>query len=293
MAHPPKLIQANIALFAGDYAETRRLLNDFRSGSGGITPEDVPLVLWLDAQTQDDAGERLRHLRSLLAQVPSENAYAVMARRVLADEDDHAERMRAARKTAIFPNLKLWQGVALAAAVLTVVLLLLLSGAPPTEPDARPTVTASAAVQPTVSLVDNSLPLDPAAHMGRYPQGILQLTRVENASLRVIDLQTAALISPVDGARFYALQVGFECRSGVCDQPPEAHLALQLDDGTQTSPRTDLTIAGAEVLTPVALGRTTRGWIVFEIPLISDAIALIISARDNQAFDPISILLRG
>ena len=71
MAHPPKLIQANIALFAGEYAETRRLLNDFRSGSGGITPEDVPLVLWLDAQTQDDAGERLRHLRSLLAQLTS------------------------------------------------------------------------------------------------------------------------------------------------------------------------------------------------------------------------------
>ncbi len=87
------------------------------------------------------------------------------------------------------------------------------------------------------------------------------------------------------------LQIAFECRSGVCDQPPEADLTLLLDDATAIQPRSDLSLGGEATLSPVALGRVTTGWIIFEIPLISRAIALNVSARGNPTFDPLSIRL--
>ncbi len=288
MSSHPKLIQANIALFTGAYAEARRLLHEARV-SGSVSPENAPMVLWLDAQSQEDPNERLSRLRTLIAQVPSENLYAHMARQTLADEEDHAAHMRSAQFSSILPNLKVWQWIAAATAVIAVMVLVMTLSVPDQAIDTNPTPTVNAMTVPTALLEDNSRPLDPTAHTGRYSQGILQITRVEDASRRVIDTQTDNRISPIDGARFYTLQIAFECRSGVCDQPPEANLALQLDDNIVIVPRDEVSIVGEGLLTPVALGRVTTGWIVFEIPLISTPLALIISARDNQAFDPISI----
>jgi hypothetical protein len=85
--------------------------------------------------------------------------------------------------------------------------------------------------------------------------------------------------------------MSFECRSGVCDQPPEANLTLQIDTDTRIAPRPDLVIAGDAPLAPIALGRVTTGWVVFEIPVISDVQSLIVSARDNRAFEPVTIPL--
>ncbi|MDZ4767278.1 MAG: hypothetical protein SGI73_22275 [Chloroflexota bacterium] len=290
MSGQPKLIQVNIALFSGAYAEARRLLADVHTHEG-VAPEQVPMVLWLDAQTQDDPAERLHRLRGLLAQVPSENRYAQMARHILNDEDEYESQLRAAKSNGVLPKLNVWQWIGLTAALMLGALLLITQSAPQASITPTPTLLSSATIVPTRALPDMSRALDPAAHTARYPQGILQIARVEDASQRVIDAGTGATINPVNGARFFALQIAFECRSGVCDQPPEAALALQIDDDTLIAPRTDVLIIGESALTPVALGRSTIGWIVFEIPLISDATALIITARTTPAADPISISL--
>ncbi len=284
-----KLIQANIALFAGTYPEARRLLDDVRA-SRDLDPEDLPQLLWLDAQTQDEADERLRRLRTLIAQVPSTDTYAQMARQILNDEQEHAANLRAAQSNPLLSMSRAWLWLAALVVVGLVITALTLNGTQ-SPTNINPTVAPTA--EPTIPVfADTSYALDPAAHTGRYPQGILQVTRVEDASTRVI-AQSGDLLHPVDGARFYALQITFECRSGVCDQPPEADLTLLLDDNTSIPPRGDLNLGGEGGLTPIALGRVTTGWIVFEIPLISRAAALQVSARDRQAFDPISIRLQG
>lgn len=285
-----RLIQANIALFAGTYPEARRLLDEVHA-SRDLTPEDVPQLLWLDAQVQDEPDERLRRLRTLIAQVPSTDPYAQMARQILNAEQEYAANLRAAQSTTLLSNRRAWLWLAVIVLVGGVLIGLTANGSQSNMP-VSPTAPASA--EPTVPVfADTSSALDPAAHTGRYPQGILQVTRVENASARVIAAQSGELLSPVDGARFYALHITFECRSGVCDQPPEADLALLLDDNTRIPPRGDLNLGGETGLTAVALGRVTAGWIIFEIPLISRAVALQVSARDRQAFDPLSISLQG
>jgi len=288
MTSKPKLIQANIALFTGTYPEVRRWLDDLRA-SGGITPDDRAQVLWLEAQAQDDADERLQRLRALIAQVPSTDPYAQMARQILTDEQEHAAHLRALQSGTFLPALHAWQWIAALILVGAVIVTLVLSASQPAALP-NPTATISAAL-PTAAFADTSRALDPAAYTGRYPQGILQITRVEDASLRVIAAQSGELVNPVDGGRFYALQIAFECRSGVCDQPPEADLALLLDDNTVIQPRSDLSLGGEATLTAVALGRVTTGWVVFEIPLISRAVALNVAARGNPTFDPLSIRL--
>ena len=72
---------------------------------------------------------------------------------------------------------------------------------------------------------------------------------------------------------------------------PQAILKLRLDDGSLIEPRTGVQIAGATPLAPIALGRTTSGWLVFEVPSITPVSALVVSAPDDTAFEPINISL--
>ncbi len=203
MTSKPKLIQANIALFTGTYPEARRWLDDLHA-SGGITPDDIAQVLWLEAQVHDDADERLRRLRALIAQVPvGESSTRRWRGRSSTDEQEHAANLRALQSGTLLPALKAWQWIAALILVGAVITLLVLNASQPTVLP-NPTATISAAL-PTAAFADTSRALDPAAYTGRYPQGILQITRVEDASLRVIAAQSGELLSPVDGARFYAL----------------------------------------------------------------------------------------
>lgn len=287
MVWHPKLIQANIALYAGSYAEARRLLDEYRTHEG-IVREQGALVLWLDAQAQEDHEERMRRLQILVMQSAADNPYVQMAQRILREEADHEAQMRAARSTAVLPGLKAWHGVtvAMAAAALLFIVITLNKPVSISDIPVTPLITPSAVIG---TPLDTSRPLDPSLHTGRYPQGILQILRFEDASQRVFNPDTNTAVTAVAGARFYALQIGFECRSGVCDQPPEANLTLSIDTDTRIAPRGDVVIIGENRLLPVALGRIATGWIVFEIPVISDVQALIVTARDNQAFEPITI----
>jgi len=289
-----KLVKANLALLKGGRGETARLLGDYRAAGGG-EPERAPMVLWLDAQAQPDRAERIRRLHTLIASVPPDDPYAQMARQVLQDEENYRERIAQAEA---HPALKIGGiGRALAFALLGGLIVLVgMSILNPPKQETLIDVGAQglaplpATTIPT-ALPDYSRPLVADAYTARYPQGILQVTAVEDESERVIDSNTAEVLTPIPGARFYALNIAFECRGGICDAPPQANLTLQLDDGSLIEPRTGVQIAGTTLLSPIALGRTTSGWIVFEVPTITPVSSLVVSALDQEAFEPITISL--
>jgi hypothetical protein len=288
-----KLVKANIALFKGGRGETARLLGDYRAAGGG-EPERAPMVLWLDAQAQPERAERIKRMNVLIANVPPDDPYAQMARQVLQDEEAYQQKISDA---AARPGMK-FGAVGRGLAYVLLGGLIVLVGMSILNPPQAVTVidvqpTAITDIQPTaVNLPDNSRALVADAYTARYPQGILQVTAIEDESERVIDSDTGEVLTPIPGARFYALNVVFECRGGICDVPPQANLTLQLDDGSRIQPRTGVQIAGTTSLSPIALGRTTNGWVVFEVPSITPVSALVVSAPDETAFEPINISLK-
>jgi hypothetical protein len=290
-----KLVKANLALLKGGRGETARLLGDYRAAGGG-EPENAPMVLWLDAQAQTDRDERIRRLNNLIASVPADDPYAQMAREYFQDEDAYQQKIAEVQaRPRIRFSSAVWRALAFALLGGVIVLVAMSILNPPAKPTSD-TETQANALQsttlPSTPLPDHSRALVADAYTARYPQGILQVTAIEDESERVVD-ETNALVLPVPGARFYAVNVAFECRGGICDQPPQANLTLQLDDGSRIQPRTDVHISGTTPLSPIALGRTTNGWIVFEVPLVTTVTALIVSAPDEQAFEPITINLVG
>jgi hypothetical protein len=289
-----KLVKANLALFKGGRGETTRILGDYRAAGGG-EPERAPMVLWLDAQAQTDRDERNKRLNLLIANVPPDDPYVQMARQVLLDEENYQHKLT---ESATRPGLKI--GTALRALALILlgglIVIVVMSVLNPAKPEANTDTlpTALPETQPTaITLPDNSRPLVADAYTARYPQGILQVTAVEDESARVVDTDTNEVLTPIPGARFYALNLAFECRGGICDAPPQANLKLQLDDGSLIEPRTGVQITGTTPLAPIALGRTTSGWLVFEVPSITPISGLIVSALDEKAFEPITISLTG
>jgi hypothetical protein len=107
----------------------------------------------------------------------------------------------------------------------------------------------------------------PDQYTVRYDTGNLQITAFEYDSERAVDVQELAFIEPLEGAVFYALKLRFECRRGVCYNPPEARVAIVLADGTEITPKPDTAIAGEQILIPKAAGQFSDGWIVFEVPV--------------------------
>lgn len=267
-----------------------RFLQDYVAefGFSPATDPDAPLVMWLDAQSQTEREERIRRLQTLVNRAPPDNHYSQMARAYLYEEERLGHRAKAGRS-----GISIWQG---ALAVL-VVGLLLFGAAALLNPPAPPAIntTATITISPTaLSLPDRSQALVADSFTARYPRGILQITAIEADSERVIDNRSQTMATPVPGARFYALSVVFECRGGICDHPPEVNVALQLDNGDLIAPKTEASIIGQPALQPVALGRTTAGWLVFEVPLVSPVKALVVSPPDptaEGAFEPIIITL--
>jgi hypothetical protein len=282
-----RLIQANLALFKGEHAEVGRLLNEVRA-ERPPTDDEAALMRWLDAQIQLDRDERLRRLGALVASAPPDNTYARLAARYLAEEDAYRDRLAAVKTRSV---TGVWKPLAAVAAGALVIFLLMSAVLPNTQPQptAAPIVTAAPTDVPP--LPDRSQALVADSYTARYPAGILQITAVESDSARVMNANDTGA-TPVPGARFYALNVVFECRSGVCDAPPGAVLALQLDNGDLIKARDGLRIAGEKTLQPVALGRTTTGWVVFEVPLVTQVKALVISPLESgPRFDPITLAL--
>ncbi len=280
-----KLIRANIALYTGEYAEVRRWLADYQTE--GIASEHASQVLWLDAHTQPEPAERLRRLGAMVAQLDPSDPYADLARAAL-------EAERAAEppvvKQSWLPRAAIITGVLL----LGITAAFLLSGGANTP--TVPLATETPALAPTLTPPpDRSTPLTGDGFTVRYTDGLLTAVGVEDNSIRVVRIGTGEFMTPLEGARFYALEVAFECRSPICNNPPQGELSLRLADGSRIEPRRDLALSGQDTLVPIALGRITRGWVIFEIPVISPAAALGITTRDpaTSAESTVEINLAG
>jgi hypothetical protein len=283
----PKLIKANIALFKGARTETQRLLQEYiaENPGPGVAEADTAMVLWLDAQAQDELSERLSRLQRLVNSVDPHNSYARMARAYLTEEARYAQLLNPQRRSMTLRFI--WPLMFLVIGGLITFGLLNLIG---TSPEAVAT-PVDIQTQPT-HLPDRSQILVADSFTARYTEGILQVTAIEDASERVFDTRAGQLATPVPGARFYALNLIFECRRGICNTPPEADLILRLDNGTLIPLRENAIIADQPVFQPIALGRTTRGWLVFEVPILSQIEALLITpASAPREAEPLLIEL--
>jgi len=284
------LLHANLALYEGDALRAQRHLQAFYR-LGGPAAEDDPMALWLDAQTQFDAEQRLVRLRALRACAPL-STYGRLAQAILAQEDAYeaAAADLAARLRPRWPTLsRQTRRLLLASALLALLGFgLLLAWPAPAAPASPPPPVPAITLLP-----DLSLPLDSASFRVELPAlGLLELTARENDSRRVVDSATSSrVLTPLSGARFFAVQGRFECRASICAAPPQAQVALVLDDGARIAPRADARIIAAEDWPGVALGRSSSGWWVFEIPLAVGVRALELSAPDGRAFEPRTIIL--
>jgi hypothetical protein len=285
----PTLIKANIALLEGLPSETQSLLQEYRSETAINPDPDLALALWLDAHSRPTPEAMIEGLQVLVSRVPPDDAYARMAQQYLQDEAAY----RSPPPTAIRRQPLVLAGLFTLVGVLVTLGLIALFNRAQSQPTVNNNDAALTALAPTlalpVNLPDTSQTLAPDQYSARYPQGILNVLALENASQRVIKNTDGSLATPIAGARFYALRLNFECRGGICDQPPEARITVPLDDGTQLEPRPGLSISGEAPLQAVALGRTTVGWVVFEIPLVSTVKSLVVAPRVAGDFEPITI----
>lgn len=296
----PYLIQANIALFEGNRAEVRRLLDAYCAevGGGEINTETAGMIRWLEAHSQDRLEQRIEQLR-ILETMPNAGSYARLANQYLADEDHYQSQLNIKPKVEqsrwMFMGVPAWKiGVfGLVGALTAMVILSFITAGSgqriQTAADVDNTLNESPA-ESTLNLPDKSQPLLMDSHRASYPDGILQIAALEDFSERVVSNESSTPVNPVNGAKFYALRVMFECRTAICNAPPEAALNLQIGDEMLVPVRDDLFISGESTLEPIALGRSTAGWIVFEIPANARVDALVIQSRDQRnPFDPVSI----
>lgn len=280
----PTLIKANIALFNGSRAEARRLLGDYQAQAGAApAAEEATLVQWLGAQAQDSRDARVEGLRKLLQTAPPDDPYARLATQYLADE----QRAEEAAATDTVPEageapqpkarailgVPFWKAgaFALVGVIAGIIAMTIFGGGSVASGPSVVTVptTAPGTTPAGTPLPDRSTPIPGELHQTTYPDGILQVTRIEDDSQRIVDQQNN-VATPVAGTRFVALKLLFECRGGsggICRQPPEATVALLLDDLVTLAPRrSDVTVAGEGTFRQVAQGNTTDGWAVFEVP---------------------------
>lgn len=287
----PTLIKANIALLEGSPAEAQRLLDDYRSEHAPNPDPDLALVLWIEAHSQPTPEALVEGLRVLLSRVPPEDKYARMAQAYLQDEATYTAPLPSAIRRQ---PLLLAGAFTLVGVVITIALIMLFNRSQP-PPTVDSTAVAQTALAPTAvvaaNLPDTSQTLASEGYTARYPQGILNVLALENESRRVVRNSDGSVATPIAGARFYALKLNFECRSGICDQPPQARITVTLDDGTLIEPRTGFSMSGEGMLEAVALGRVTVGWVVFEIPLVSTVESLLVAPRVAGEFEPITIPL--
>ncbi len=280
----PTLIKANLALFEGNRVEALRLLRQYEAERPADADPHRSMVLWLEAQTQTDDAARIHLLHQQLHQVDVNDPYSHMARDYLQAEEAYADPVRRG-------NRGWWvTGVTITVVIIASVVVTSMLTNDSTDVAALPTPTVTVTTPP--DLPDRSEPLVAPSFTARYERGILQIAALEDDSARVIDSSTGEVVLPVAGARFFALEISFECRSGVCDEPPQATLTLQTGTEDAIAVKADVQIAETEPLQPIALGRTTRGWIVFEIPTLSRVEALNVKPlADDDETPPLVIAL--
>lgn len=278
-----KLISANIALFRGERAETLRLIDELEHESPADIHDHYSMVMWLTAHAQTDNSLRIQHMHELLAHTPQNDYYHQLTRDYLAEEDHYNEKIQPSQGIATRQLLGII-AVVLVIGILAVGVLNTGDVGIAVALDASPTPIPTV-INPE-DLPDKSRAIVADSFTARYVQGILQVLAIEDRSERVIYIEDGLLAEPVAGARFYALSVTFECRLGICNQPPEAKLEILLNNGSSLPLRDDLTIAGQDPFEPIALGRATSAWLVFELPTLNQPTNLIIRPESDSGVEP-------
>ena len=291
----PKLIKANIALFNGARTETRRLLDEYRSEAEDAKP--TPMMLWLDAQSQDTRDARIERLHTLIEESGENSRYARYARAYIDDERKFSDKplpgSRGGNGLSIL-GVTVWKAVlffVIGGAMAFILFSAFNPGIGAVQSVATPPsgfATPGGAIlggelATPLNLPNLSTPVAPELFQAQYDRGVLQITSVEDNSQRAADIRELVVLNPITGARFYALKLIFECRQGICANPPQARLALELDDGANIPMRDNVGITGENLFQPVAEGRSTNGWAVFEIPLDSTPTRLIIIPASTEA----------
>jgi hypothetical protein len=287
-----RLIKANIALFNGSRSEARRLLNDYSAAVPEPSEDALPMVLWLNAQAQDDREARKSALESLVEKVSRNNRYAQLAANYLANEEKYAVDAKPAAETTDGTTGKrrlpkilgvdLWK-VAVMVGIGAGIGILILSVLAPPRPTtqipqnivANATLTTGVVPTSAAQALPRATSIAPETHQVEYREGILQVSAVEPDSQRVANFDGVAQQPSVAGSQFYAVKLIFECREGVCNQPPQADLLLQMTDGVLLPPVEEVGLIGENLMQGVAQGRSTNGWVVFEIPATSNVSALV------------------
>ncbi len=278
------IIEANLSLFRWERGEARRYLADYDEELDSNRHD--PLVLWLNAQAQDDPDDRIERLEMLTTLVDKDNLYARLAKMILENEARYAALPRPKphpEKRIMGLPRRIFIGV-IAVFICGLVALLVLSNQTAANTATVTATTDPNTLVPTATLVPtllpiHSVPLPSDGYSVQYSAGLLQVTSVEDSSQRVVGTDGTAL-QPIKGARFYALDLLFECQIGICDTPPEATLSLQVDDKLIVNPRDGALIQASDVLQPIARGRSTDGWMIFEIPSDSVIDGLLIAPKD-------------
>lgn len=270
----PQLIEANKVFFAGDRAETRRLLEEYRQNHDA----NWELVKWLEAHAQSEHEQFIKDLQELVERGEPDNQYVLMAEDYLSEENEYKARISPPKNPrrswgTIIGAIAMF---ALGSIVAFIAISSFNAGSNPETIVVTATVDPLIAIAPTIQLEDRSQVLFGEIYTARYSSGILEITAIEDRSQRILERRSDSLIEPVPGARFVALAIVFECRSGICRQPPEAELFLRLDNEELIPRRTDVYMNGDSGLEALALGRTTEGWMVFEVPALNRPEALVI-----------------
>lgn len=94
-------------------------------------------------------------------------------------------------------------------------------------------------------------------------------------------------MTPAEGARFVAVLINFQCTMPICNEPPEADLALMLADDKPTAPsnyssRLFFIDEPPSEFDRIASGKSIKLWFVFEVPRITSPKALLILVPDLQ-----------
>lgn len=293
----PLLIKANIALFNGARSEARRLLDEYRAEVPGAKP--TPMVLWIEAQAQDSHEARLERLQLLVETAGANDYYARQAQAFIDDESRYSGKPArgSGSRTASLAGVPLWKAAlfAIVGAAASFVIFTALDPAqpaPPVQPAAENGGVTSAdatlgivAAEP-LNLPNRSVTVDnPDNFIAQYPQGILQITAYEDNSERAANIRELVVLNPTTGARFYAVKLLFECRAELCQNPPEASLSLELESGSEINAMQGVAVHGEPLLQPIARGRSSSGWVVFEIAEDSVPARLIITPAGSAALE--------
>lgn len=129
----------------------------------------------------------------------------------------------------------------------------------------------------------------------QYAEGSLSIVNVMNdvdAQERPVTAGDTAddqfkPLTPAEGAHFIAVQVSFQCTMPVCNEPPQASLALLLSDDKVTQP-SDYSSHLFFIDEPpsesdrIASGRSVKLWFVFEAPRTTSPKALLVFAPNEQ-----------